>query len=145
MQLGISLSLSRESQVGAYKNGILCMVLYPKLMCPLNGVLPWLLCQKKMGSLRICVDLRPLNECVLREVYLLPKVDVTLALLSGAQLFSKLDANSEFWQIPLSEESRLLTTFITPFGRYCFNKLLFGIASAPEHFQKVMNKILGGF
>ena len=99
---------------------------------------------KKTDSLRICVDLRPLNECVLREVHPLPKVDVTLVSLSGAQVFSKLDANSGFWQIPLSEESRLLTTFITPFGRYCFNKLPFGIASAPEHFQKVMNKVLSG-
>ena len=59
-------------------------------------------------------------------------------------MFSKLDANSGFWQIPLTEESRLLTTFITPYGRYCFNKLPFGISSAPEHFQKRMNKILSG-
>ena len=56
-------------------------------------------------------------------------------------MFSKLDANSGFC---LTEESRLLTTFITPYGRCCFNKLLFGISSAPEHFQKRMNKILSG-
>eukprot|EP00731_Ephydatia_muelleri_P037371 Em0452g6a len=56
----------------------------------------------------------------------------------------KLDANSGFWQIPLSEDSRLLTTFVTPFGRYCFNKLPFGISFAPEHFQKVMSRILEG-
>ena len=72
------------------------------------------------------------------------KVDTTLALLSGAQVFSKLDANSGFWQIPLTEESRLLTTFITPFGRYCFNTLPFGISSAPEHFQCAMNKVIAG-
>ena len=51
-------------------------------------------------------------------------------------MFSKLDANSGFWQIPLDLESRLLTTFLTPFGRYCFNKLPFGICSAPELFQR---------
>ena len=45
-------------------------------------------------------------------------------------------------QVPLSKESRLLTTFITPYGRFCFNKLPFGIASAPEHFQCCMNEIL---
>ena len=44
----------------------------------------------------------------------------------------------------MAEESRKLTTFITPFGRYCFNKMPFGIASAPEHFQKQMSKILAG-
>ena len=57
-------------------------------------------------------------------------------------MFSRLDANSGFWQIPLSDHSRLLTTFITPFGRFCYNKLPFGISSAPEHFQMIMSKIL---
>ena len=75
---------------------------------------------KKSGAVRICVDLKPLNESVLREVHPIPKVDETLAQLVGATVFSKLDANSGFWQIPLEEESHLLTTFITPFGHYCF-------------------------
>ena len=99
---------------------------------------------KKGGAIRICVDYQPLNRYVCREVYPLPKVDETLAQLAGAKIFSKLDANSGFWQIPLTERSKLLTTFITPFGRYYFHKLPFGICSAPEHFQKRMSKILAG-
>ena len=51
---------------------------------------------KKSGAIRICVDFRPLNEVVLREVHPLPKVDETLAQLAGATVFSKLDANSGF-------------------------------------------------
>ena len=74
----------------------------------------------------------------------MPKVDTTLAQLTGATIFSKLDANSGFWQIPLAKESRLLITFITPYGRFCFNKLPFGILSAPEVFQHHMNDILCG-
>jgi len=97
---------------------------------------------KKNGSVRICVDLKQLNRGVQREVHPHPKVDETLAQLTGATVFSKLDANSGFWQIPLSPESRPLTTFITPFGRFCFNKLPFGISSAPEHFQRRMANIL---
>ena len=97
---------------------------------------------KPSGSVRICVDLKPLNKSVMREIHPLPKVDTNLAQLTGARLFSKLDTNSGFWQVPLSKESRLLTTFITPYGRFCFNKLPFGIASAPEHFQCHMNEIL---
>ena len=99
---------------------------------------------KKCGDVRICVDLKPLNENVLRETHPLPGVDETLAQLTGATVMSKLDANSGFWQIPLAQESRELTTFITPFRRYCFNKLPFGISSAPEHFQKRMSTILEG-
>ena len=90
---------------------------------------------KKSGAIRIRVDLKPLNESVLREVHPLPKVNNSLAQLAGAPLFTKLDANSGFWQIPLSKQSCPLTTFITPFGRYHFNKLPFEISSAPEHFQ----------
>ena len=62
-------------------------------------------------------------DSVMRETHPIPKVDDTLAQLSGAPLFTKLDANSGFWQIPLSEESGLLTTFITPFGKYAFNPI----------------------
>ena len=99
---------------------------------------------KPDGSVRICVDLKPLNASVLREVHPLPTVDSILGQLSEARIFSKLDANSGFWQIPLADSSRHLTTFITPYGRFCFNKMPFGISSAPEYFQKRMSKILEG-
>jgi hypothetical protein len=68
---------------------------------------------KANSRVRICVDLTRLNESVKRERHPLPAVDQTLAQLAGAKVFTKLDANSGFWQIPLSPESALLTTFIT--------------------------------
>lgn len=117
--------------------GVISKVEEPTPWCAGMVVVP-----KKSGTIRICVDLKPLNESVLREVHPLPRVDETLAQLTGAEVFSKLDANSGFWQVPLSESSRPLTTFITPFGRYYFNKLPFGISSAPEHFQKQMSRLL---
>ena len=121
------------------KSGVISKVTEPTPWCAGMVVVP-----KKSGNVRICVDLKPLNQSVRREVHPLPKVDETLAQLTGAKVFSKLDANSGFWQIPLSESSRLLTTFITPMGRYCFNKLPFGISSAPEHFQRRMSELLMG-
>ena len=73
--------------------------------------------------MHICVDLKPLNKSVPRETHPLSTVDETLAQLTGAQVFSKLDTNSGFWQISLTDDSKLFTTFITPYERYCFNKL----------------------
>jgi len=100
--------------------------------------------KKKNGGVHVCADLKPLNWCVLWEHHPLPKIDDTLAQLSGATTFSILDANSGFWQVPLSESSRLFTTFITPLGCYYYNKLPFGISSAPEHFQWHMSLLLDG-
>lgn len=119
--------------------GVIARVDEPSDWCAGMVVVP-----KPNGKVRICVDLTKLNESVEREKHPLPAVDQTLAQLTGAKLFSKLDANSGFWQVELSEESALLTTFISPFGRYNFRRLPFGISSAPEHFQKKMTQILEG-
>ncbi len=81
---------------------------------------------------------------VQRENHPLPTTDTTFSKLAGAKFFSRLDANSGFWQIKLSERWRPLTTFITPRGRYCFNVLPFGISSGSEKFQKCMSQILEG-
>lgn len=96
-------------------------------------------CRSEKGEeVRICVDFHKLNESALCEVHPILKVEDALTNLMGATTFSKLHANCGFWQIPLAKECQHLTTFITPFGRYCFRKLPFGINSVPEHFQKQM-------
>ena len=119
------------------EQGVISPVTAPTEWCA--GIVPVL---KPNGKVRICVDLTKLNKAVQREVHPMPSVDESLARLENSRIFSKLDANSGFWQIPLDEESRLLTTFVTPFGRYCFNRLPFGISSAPEIFQRTLSGIL---
>nr|XP_050038007.1 uncharacterized protein K02A2.6-like [Dermacentor andersoni] len=103
---------------------------------------PWcsglVVVRKGDGSYRLCVDLTQLNKVVLRERHILPTVEQVLGLLGDATVFSKLDATASFHQVKLSEDSQELTTFITPYGRYCFCRLPFGITSAPEYFQKQM-------
>ena len=84
--------------------------------------------KKLSNAVHICVDLKPLNESVQWENFPLPTVDETLAQLAGAAVCSKIDANCRFWQISLSNGCWFLTTFITPYGRYCFNKLPFSIS-----------------
>ena len=130
----VKLELERMESIG-----VISKVENPTDWCAGMVVVP-----KGDKSVRICVDLKPLNNNVLREPHPIPTVDDVLGQLAGATQFSKLDANSGFWQVPLAEESRSLTTFITPFGRYRFNKLPFGISSAPELFQRRMNRILEG-
>ncbi len=119
--------------------GVISKVTKPTPWCAGLVVVP-----KAKGKIRLCVDLTHLNKWVRRERHILPAVDQTLAMLAGAKVFTKLDATSGFWQIPLTKESSLLTTFITPFGRYAFNRLPFGISSAPEHFQRRMTQMLEG-
>ena len=100
--------------------GVIKKVTKPTQWCAGVVIVP-----KTTGAVRICVDLKPLNASVLREPHPIPKVDETLAQLSGATVFIKVDVNSGFWQIPLAEESQPYIKFISPFGRYCFKKLPF--------------------
>ena len=69
-------------------------------------------------------------------------IEEIVAEIPGAKVFSTLDAKSRFWQIKLSEESSKLCTFNSPFGRYRFTRLPFGIKSAPEIFQRTMSQLL---
>ena len=119
------------------EQGVISPITEPTEWCSGMVVVP-----KSNGTVRICVDLTALNKAVLREIHPLQSVDEQLAKLSGSQVFTKLDATSGFWQIPLNPDSRKYTTFITPFGRFCFNRLPFGISSAPEIFQRKMSMIL---
>ncbi|UYV63522.1 hypothetical protein LAZ67_2004456 [Cordylochernes scorpioides] len=102
---------------------------------------PTVIAGKPNGDIRLCVDLSRLNEHVQREVHPMPVVEHMLGQLGEARFFSKLDANSGFHQIPLSPDCQHLTTFITPFGRYKYCRMPFGISLAPEYFQRIMSII----
>ena len=85
------------------------------------------------------------SECaVKREHYPLPTLEELTLMLSDAKYFSVLDATSGYWQIKLDAESSLLTTFNTPFGRYRFTRMPFGIHSVQEVFQKTMDMAFEG-
>ncbi|XP_037558060.1 uncharacterized protein K02A2.6-like [Dermacentor silvarum] len=96
---------------------------------------PMVIASKQNGEIRICIDYTELNRQLMRERVIMPTVEENLAKLANAKVFSKLDANSGYWQTPLAPESQDLTTFITLFGRFQFLRLPFGIATAPEFFQ----------
>ena len=109
---------------------------------------PWVssmvVVRKKNGDVRICIDPRDLNQAIKRCHYLMPTIEEIVARLPRAKIFSVLDAKSGFWQVKLSEESCKLTTFNTPFGRYYWKRMPFGIKSAPEVWQRKAHEFIEG-
>ena len=99
---------------------------------------------KKNGKIRICLDPKDLNKAIQRKNYLLPTIEDIATRLHGAKVFTKLDVRSGFWHIALDEKSSYLTTFHTTFGQYCWNRVPFGISSAPEVFQHKMHELIEG-
>lgn len=102
---------------------------------------PMVVVAKEKG-VRICTDFTELNKFVVRERYLLPTVEETIGNLQNSCYFSKLDCSKGFWQLKIQESSQKYTTFITPFGRFMYKRLPFGITSGPEVFQKVLRNII---
>ncbi|XP_055622354.1 uncharacterized protein K02A2.6-like [Toxorhynchites rutilus septentrionalis] len=111
---------------------------------PASWVSPLVVVGKTNGEPRICLDLRRVNEAVLRERHPMPTVDDYLARLGEGRFWSKLDIKEAFLQIELAPESRDVTTFISSKGLYRFKRLPFGLVTAPELFQKVVDQILAG-
>ncbi|CAC5385605.1 unnamed protein product [Mytilus coruscus] len=97
---------------------------------------------KPNGKIRISIDPRDLNKAILREHYPLKTVEEVISQMPNAKVFSKLDATSGFWHIQVDEPSSKLCTFNTPFGRYRFARLPFGINSASEVFQKIVSEMV---
>ena len=105
---------------------------------------PMVAVRKKNGDTRICTDFRHLNEAVKREPFQIPTLEDLLSQISGATYFSSLDARSGYYQIPISPDSQKYLVFCTPFGRFQYARLPFGLNSAPEIFSKVMSRVLDG-
>ncbi|UYV83644.1 K02A2.6-like [Cordylochernes scorpioides] len=105
---------------------------------------PIVVVQKPSGDVRICMDPRELNKYIQRERYILPTAETIFSELKGATVFSVFDASSAFWQVPLDKESTNLCTIATPFGRFRFKRLPYGLNSASEVFQRCINNILSG-
>lgn len=75
-------------------------------------------CCQKSGALRICIDPRLLNQVLKREKHQLPILDDPMPELDPAKIFSTGYLTAGHRHCVLDDESSLLTTFATPFGRY---------------------------
>jgi hypothetical protein len=100
------------------------------------------LVKKKDGGIRFCCDYRSLNKVTIKDNYPLPLISEVLDTLGGYSYFSTLDALSGYWQIPLEEESKAKTAFITRDGLFEWEVMPFGVSNAPSSFQRAMDKVL---
>ena len=109
---------------------------------------PWCsneLIRETPKKFRVCIDpSQTVNKAILRPIHQLPILNEQLHRLSNAKCFSLVDAKEGFLQCPLDEESSLMTTMHTSFGRYRWLRLPFGISSAPEEFQRRLMNALEG-
>lgn len=116
-----------------------------KIIKKVEGSSAWVnalvIIRKPDNSLRICLDPKPLNEAIIQNTFKIPTIDEIAVKLNNSKVFTTLDATSGFWNIPLDEESSNLCTFGTPFGRYKFLRMPYGIKIASEVFQQKFKEI----
>ena len=103
---------------------------------------PVLLVPKPDGSLRFCVDYRKLNSVTKRDSYPMPRMDECIDSFSNACLFSTLDCNSGYWQLPMAEGNQEKNSFMCHAGSYKFLWMPFGLRNALATFQRAMDIIL---
>ncbi|PIK51509.1 hypothetical protein BSL78_11614 [Apostichopus japonicus] len=98
--------------------------------------------QKANGKWRVCLDPKDLNSAIKRTYHKTPTLEEITHRLAHSTVFSKLDARHGYWSIMLDKESSFLTTFNSPFGRYRFKRLPFGLSVSQDIFQAKMDQIL---
>jgi predicted aspartyl protease len=106
---------------------------------------PILFVKKKDGALRFCVDYRKLNAMTRKNRYPLPLIEETLARISGAKIFTKIDIRQAFNRIRMHPDDEELTTFRTRYGTYKYKVLPFGLTNGPATFQRYINDTLMGY
>nr|CAI5841731.1 unnamed protein product [Callosobruchus analis] len=111
---------------------------------PTDWVHPIVIVPKPNNDIRVCMDPRALNQYIKRELFPIPTTDCLFNEVAGAKFFTLLDASQAFLQIPLDEDSSKLCTIATPWGRFRYLRLPYGISSAPEIFQRYIQEILEG-
>ncbi|PAA72660.1 hypothetical protein BOX15_Mlig029664g1 [Macrostomum lignano] len=106
---------------------------------------PIVVVKKPSGKLRLCVDYKvTINSHLISDSYPMPAPDEVIATAAGSRIYTRLDLEKAYHQIPLDEASKELTVMSTPFGMFAFNKLPFGVKTAPAIFQRYISQVLQG-
>jgi hypothetical protein len=102
-----------------------------------------MLVKKKGEKWRMCVDYTGLNKACPKVPYPLPRINQIVESIAGCETLSFLDAYSGYHQIKMKEFDQLATSFITPFGMYCYTTMPFGLRNAGATYQRCMNHVFG--
>ena len=108
--------------------------------CPYSARLVF--AKKPDGSIRPCVDYRPINAVTIADIYPLPRIDTILDRVGGMRYASTIDLSKGFWQIDMADEDKQKTAFATHRGLFQFRVMPFGLRNAPATFQRLMDTTL---
>ena len=113
-----------------------------KVIAPTALVHPIVCVPKKDGGLRLCVDFRTLNKCIIRPRFeTATQFQAVRSIPTGMKYFTAVDTLKGYYQVPLDEESIDLTTFFTPFGRFHYRLLPFGVTHAGDDYSRRVSDI----
>ena len=116
-----------------------------------NGIIrpsdyPWgsriILVRKKDGSQRFAVDYRDLNAVTKKDAYPMPDSNDVFDRMGGSWIFSTLDCASTYWSIPLREEDKECTAFVSTRGQYEFNRMPFVLCNSQATYQRALDNVL---
>jgi hypothetical protein len=116
--------------------GFIMEVLHPEWLANLVLVL------KKKKTWHMCVDYTRLNKVCPKDPFALPRIDQVIDSTASCELLSFLDAYSGYHQIKLNPADQIKTSFITPYGAYCYLTMPFGLKNAGATYQRCMQKCL---
>ena len=106
---------------------------------------PVILVPKPDNSIRFVIDYRKVNNVTVADAIPLPRVDDLIDRVRNANFITKIDLLKAYRQVPLTERSKLISAFVTPFGLYQWRFMSFGLRNAPATFPKLVEKLLSGF
>ena len=90
----------------------------------------------------MCVDYTNLNKHCPKDPFDLPRIDEVVDSTAGCELLSFLDCYSGYHQIALKKDDQIKTSFITPFGAYCYTTMSFGLKNAGATYQRAIQACL---
>lgn len=105
---------------------------------------PCLLVNKPDGTFRFCTDYRKLNAITKPDSFPLPRIEDCVDQVGAATFVSKFDLLKGYWQVPLTDRAREVSTFITSQGLFSYKVMSFGLRNAPATFQRLMNTVVAG-